>query len=244
MLCIKHLNGRKCAHGSFRHVVTLSLRYVCFLIHVANQFSCLYRSFIMTKRDSQIAQLPSPRTLNMESHDIDMPIAGPHSYAAPATPGPDSHPQAASTLHHRFLPYNSQMVHARLVHDKKWDIPSCSRSWNALYQRGEFIVKFLWKKRMHMDILTTRLWSSSSMALLDTSVTAGEAHWTMIVCALSSPITGDLDLRRSARSLNMTILNPGRIRNKHQPPPYLPHLSPLRPRSHRSRSKSCRWPGS
>ena len=48
-------------------------------------------------RNSQIAQLPSPRTLNMESHDIDMPIAGPRSHTAPATPGPDSHPQAASS---------------------------------------------------------------------------------------------------------------------------------------------------
>ena len=55
------------------------------------------RSFIMTRRDSQFAELPSPRTLNMESRDIDMPIAGPHSYAAPAIPGPDSHPQAASS---------------------------------------------------------------------------------------------------------------------------------------------------
>ena len=33
----------------------------------------------------------------MESRDIDMPIAGPHSYAAPAIPGPESHPQAASS---------------------------------------------------------------------------------------------------------------------------------------------------
>ena len=55
------------------------------------------RSFIMTKRDSHFAELPSPRTLNMESHDIDMPTAGPHSYAAPAIPGPDSHPQATSS---------------------------------------------------------------------------------------------------------------------------------------------------
>ena len=97
MLCIKHLSGTKSAHGSFRHVVTLSLRYVCFLIHVANQLSCLYRSFTMTKRDSQFAELPSPRSLHMESQDIDMPAAGPHSYTAPAIPGPDSHPQATSS---------------------------------------------------------------------------------------------------------------------------------------------------
>ena len=51
----------------------------------------------MTKRDSQFAELPSPRTFNMESRDIDMPTAGPHSYAAPALPGPDSHPQATSS---------------------------------------------------------------------------------------------------------------------------------------------------
>ena len=52
----------------------------------------------MTKRDSQIADLPSPRVLRMASHDIDMSTAAPHSYTAPtdATPGPDSHPQASS----------------------------------------------------------------------------------------------------------------------------------------------------
>ena len=33
----------------------------------------------------------------MESQDIDMPTAGPHSYTAPAIPGPDSHPQASSS---------------------------------------------------------------------------------------------------------------------------------------------------
>ena len=51
----------------------------------------------MTKRDSQFAELPSPRTLNMESRGIEMPTAGPHSYPAPAIPVPDSHPQAASS---------------------------------------------------------------------------------------------------------------------------------------------------
>ena len=57
------------------------------------------RSFIMTKRDSQVADLPSPRVLRMASHDIDMSTASPHSYTAPATatPGPDSHPQASSS---------------------------------------------------------------------------------------------------------------------------------------------------
>ena len=33
----------------------------------------------------------------MESQDIDMSTAGPHSYIAPAIPGPDSHPQATSS---------------------------------------------------------------------------------------------------------------------------------------------------
>ena len=53
----------------------------------------------MTKKDSHIAELPSPRVLRMASHDIDMSTAGPHSYTAPATatPGPDSHPQASSS---------------------------------------------------------------------------------------------------------------------------------------------------
>ena len=35
--------------------------------------------FIMTKRDSYIADLPSPRVLRMASSDIDMSNAGPHS---------------------------------------------------------------------------------------------------------------------------------------------------------------------
>ena len=51
----------------------------------------------MTKRDSQFAELPSPRSLYMDSQDIDMPTAGPHSYTAPVIPGPDSHPQATSS---------------------------------------------------------------------------------------------------------------------------------------------------
>ena len=51
----------------------------------------------MTKRDSQFAELPSPRTLRMELPDIDMSVAGLHSYTMPATPGPDSHPQASSS---------------------------------------------------------------------------------------------------------------------------------------------------
>ena len=55
------------------------------------------RSFIMTKRDSQIAELPSPRDLRMALPDIDMSVAGLHSYTTPATPGPDSHPQASSS---------------------------------------------------------------------------------------------------------------------------------------------------
>ena len=155
-------------------------------------------------------------------------------------------PHLRPTIHHRFPHCNSQMVHAKAVRDKRWDTPFFSRSWNAPCQRGEFIVKFLWKKRTHMDIPTPRLWSFSSMASSDISVTDGEVHWTMIACAPSSPITGDLglDLRRSARCLNITILNLGRIRNKHQPLPYLLHPNLLRPRSRRSQSKSCRWPGS
>ena len=52
---------------------------------------------MMTKRGSHFAELPTPRTLRMEAHDIDMPAAGRHSYVAPATPGPDSHPQASSS---------------------------------------------------------------------------------------------------------------------------------------------------
>ena len=56
----------------------------------------------MTKKDSYIADLPSPRVLRMASSDIDMSNAGPHSYTAPATasPGPDSHPQASSSHTH------------------------------------------------------------------------------------------------------------------------------------------------
>ena len=102
MLCIKHLHGRKsesglttCCQLFFESSRLLLSSLVC--RNAAFSFSCLHRSFIMTKRDSQIAQLPSPRTLNMESHDINMPTAGPHSYTAPAIPGPDSHPQAASS---------------------------------------------------------------------------------------------------------------------------------------------------
>ena len=52
---------------------------------------------MMTKRDSHFAELLTPRSLRMESQDIDMPAAGPHSYIAPAIPGPDSHPQATSS---------------------------------------------------------------------------------------------------------------------------------------------------
>ena len=61
----------------------------------------ILRSFIMimTKMDSYIADLPSPRVLRIASQDIDMSNAGPHSYTAPATASscPDSHPQASSS---------------------------------------------------------------------------------------------------------------------------------------------------
>ena len=75
----------------------LVLLMFCPFILAAAHFLCLSRSFMMTKRDSHFAELPTPRSLHMESQDIDMPAAGPHSYIAPAIPGPDSHPQATSS---------------------------------------------------------------------------------------------------------------------------------------------------
>ena len=95
MLCIKHLHGRKVRLGRFcGHLVFLMF---CPFIPAAAQFLCISHSFMMTKRDSHFAELPTPRSLCMESQDIDMPAAGPHCYIAPAIPGPDSHPQATSS---------------------------------------------------------------------------------------------------------------------------------------------------
>ena len=65
-------------------------------------FSIFCRSSIMTKRDSNTANLPSPRDLRMASYDVDMSTVAPHSYttATLSTPGPDSHPQASSSHIH------------------------------------------------------------------------------------------------------------------------------------------------
>ena len=53
----------------------------------------------MTKRDSNSADLPSPRQLRMESFDVEMPVAVANGYTTthPSTHGPTSHPHAFSS---------------------------------------------------------------------------------------------------------------------------------------------------
>ena len=51
----------------------------------------------MTKRDSHVAELPSPRALTMAARDLEMPDAAIHSYTTPTTPGPEHHPLATSS---------------------------------------------------------------------------------------------------------------------------------------------------
>ena len=77
-------------------------------------------------------------------------------------------------------------------------------------------------------------------------MTDGDTHWTMIHCALSSPITGGLGLepRRLAQCLTTLILCPGRTPNRSQRPhPHLLLPALFRKRRRKSRSKSCRWLG-
>ena len=54
------------------------------------------RSLAMTKRDSNFAELPSPRQLRMESFDVEMPMVVANSYTTtnPSTHNPTSHPHA------------------------------------------------------------------------------------------------------------------------------------------------------
>ena len=214
------------------------------------------RCFIMTKRDSQSAELPSPGTLNMESHDIDMPTAGPHSYAAPAIPGPDSHPQATSSttpssnhppqipplivsnVAHRGRP-RQRVGHSILFKILEQPLPMGGFSREILVEETD--------ARGPVGIPNQSLWSSSSMASSDTSVTHGDTHWTMIDCALSLPITGGpgSELQRLAQCLMITpTLCPGRIPNRNRR--RRTHLllpAPSRNRRCRSRPKSCRWLG-
>ena len=53
----------------------------------------------MTKKDSNFAELPSPRQLRMESFDVEMPMVVANSYTTtnPPTHSPTSHPHAASS---------------------------------------------------------------------------------------------------------------------------------------------------
>ena len=53
----------------------------------------------MTKRDSNFAELPSPRQLRMESFDAEMPTVVANSYTItnPSTHHPMSHPHVASS---------------------------------------------------------------------------------------------------------------------------------------------------
>ena len=78
----------------------------------------------MTKRDSNTANLLSPRDLRMESYEVDMPTVAPNSYVTenPSTPGPDSHPQASSSH----------------IHPMNQMDPSHSRQLPHVVQPGEY----------------------------------------------------------------------------------------------------------
>ena len=94
------LNGILLRPSSGEKSHLLLLFQLCFPFGYVRSIFIL-SSFIMTKRDSYIADLPSPRVLRMASSDIDMSNAGPHSTRhLPRPPGPDSHPQASSSHTH------------------------------------------------------------------------------------------------------------------------------------------------
>ena len=136
----------------------------------------------------------------MESQDIDMLAAGPHSYIAPAIPGPDSHPQATSSTTPSvnnpplIPPLSLPTVTFQGQPRQRVVTPSFSRFWNSLCRQEDTHVRSWWRKLMPVCTPNQSPWSFSSMALLDTSVTDGETHWTMIDSALSSPITGGIGL--------------------------------------------------
>ena len=170
----------------------VDLPFIC--LHLLR---CLYRSFMMTKRDSHFAELPTPRTLRMEEHDIDMQTAGPHT---PATPGPDFHPQASSSTapnvhNHPLIPplplptntFQGQ-PRQRVVHSILFKV--LERPLTI----GGFSREVLVEETDLQGYTKSKSLGFSSMALLDTSVTEGETHWTMIDSALSSPIIGGIGL--------------------------------------------------
>ena len=109
---------------------------------------------------------------------------------------PHRHP----TLHHRFLhlhlpdgAYRSRprqrVGHSILFKILEQTLPSGRVSREILVEETD-------ASWLHP---TQSLWSSSSMASSDISVTDGDTHWTMIECAPISPTTGGLglELRRS-----------------------------------------------
>ena len=67
----------------------------------------------MTKRDSDTADLPSPRVLRMESYDVEMPMVEANSYTSSTQPAPVplSTSQAASS---QELPVNLRDLHRSL----------------------------------------------------------------------------------------------------------------------------------
>ena len=174
----------------------------------------------MTKRDSQFAELPSPRTLNMESRDIDMPIAGPHSYAAPAIPGPDSHPQAASST--------------TLSSNTPPQIPPLPVPDGAYRSRP--------RQRVGHSILFKILEQTlpSGRVSREILVEETDAHGYTHPKSLELFFNGII-----GQCLTTPILSLGRITNRsNRPHPHLLHPALLRKRRRRSRSRSCRWLGS
>ena len=61
-----------------------------------------FAAFTMTKRDSEIAELPSPRVLRMESQDVEMPMATVNSYTSSTQTSPVPLPNTNSSSSHEF----------------------------------------------------------------------------------------------------------------------------------------------
>ena len=67
----------------------IGLFVICILCHVV--------AVNMTKRDSQLAELSSPRVLRMDSHDVDMPMDPSTNYTSPPPELPLPSSSTAST---------------------------------------------------------------------------------------------------------------------------------------------------
>ena len=161
---------KKCpCAGCLLSIVFINFHRDSFRFVLSLYFDFSIAAFNMTKRDSQLAELLSPRVLRMESHDVDIPMDPITDYTSPppVLPFPSSSTASSTTGTPLFqLPTTLQPGEYLAEIRAHTDTPPSPRSSSMVRAR----LSFASKRLTQTDTFGSKHWRPTSSASSDTFV--------------------------------------------------------------------------